>query len=466
MSTTTDFLLSIQSQTFRAKALELTRIKALLKLLGDPQHQLKAIHVAGTNGKGSVCATLFSCLRVAGYKVGLYTSPHLMSHAERFQMGDENSSWTMKEFEFLALAEKVRVVLLENAVLDDNYPTWFELLTVIGFLHFVSQQVDWLVLEVGLGGRFDATNVKDWEYKVITNIALEHTKELGNTIALIAAEKAAIIHANNPWPGKIRVVTATEDDAWQVVSKRCQETNTGCWKRNRDYSPEFLSLDLTSTHYLYRNLVGSMGSKFRTALLGEHQVENTSCAVAVLDLMVQNGDIMITPEQDQLGMAQTIWPGRMEFVSAWPKANGQLILDGGHNPAGVETLTQTLKYFKTRQLISPSAKINVVFAAKQDKKVDQMLALLEPVTDHFVFCPIHALVHSYSPVDLVKLVSKSSTKAISCAEAIEYLKTISGPDDLNVICGSLYFIGEAKKEMDKPALWAFDEMQYNMDARR
>ncbi|OIP98193.1 hypothetical protein AUK40_01845 [Candidatus Wirthbacteria bacterium CG2_30_54_11] len=455
----------IQSFPRFGAELSLDRIQILLKAMGNPERQLKGIHVTGTNGKGSTCAMLFSILGEAGYRVGMYTSPHLVSYTERFQLKEPGRPAScMTEPEFAALLTQLRphLDLMEGE--RSRIPTWFEILTIMAFMYFAQKKLDWVVVEVGMGGRFDATNVRDWEYKVITNVTLEHTKELGDTVTKIAGEKAGIIWPSAATDRAIRLVTACTGDALDVVRSRSRECEVGL---------EVVGIDLTASS----NASDWSGSSFSFArghdvitdlhlpLVGLYQQENVACAVGIATRMALNGDISLDAAQLRAGLARTNWPGRLEVVHSpvWPDQYGRLVLDGGHNADGVHQLVKTVRQLREEE--KGTGKLHIIFGAKSDKKVDLMLRELDTIADDFIFTPIHELVADFDPADLRAVLGKGEVTA-SPAEALRLARQAVGPSDTTIICGSLYLVGEMKKVLGEQAPLSFDTMEFNADARR
>ena len=312
--------------------LGLERITYLLEKLGDPHLKLKSIHVAGTNGKGSTCAMTASILKEAGYKVGLYTSPHLFDYMERIKVNGNDISG--KEFsQGLRLIEEISS---HKDTKTRSSPTIFEVLTAVAFWYFAKKKVDYAVVEVGLGGRLDATNVLTPQVSVITNIDLEHTQVLGKTLKKIAAEKAAIIKTGVP------VVTAeTKKIPLAVMKKEA--------KRKKSL--------LLAVRYEPEGLGGS--------LLGEHQKLNAACAISAVRL----SGARATKAHITKGLQKAQWPGRFQIVSKKPL----VIVDGAHNPAGAKALTATLKK------LYPKTKFTIIYGCQKTKDFKGCLKHLKPV---------------------------------------------------------------------------------------
>ncbi|MFA5114304.1 MAG: folylpolyglutamate synthase/dihydrofolate synthase family protein [Candidatus Margulisiibacteriota bacterium] len=360
--------------------LGLERIERLLDRLDNPQRTLKTIHVAGTNGKGSTCAMIASILQAAGHKVGLYTSPHLIKYNERIKVNGKDIPG--KDFKKgLSLVEQAEEGMGER-------PTVFEALTALAFWYFAQEKVDYAVVEVGMGGRLDATNVVTPLICVITNIDLEHTAVLGKTLAKIAVEKAAIIK-----PGVPVITAETKPEALKVIKHQAEKK-----------------------HSLLIQ-VGSQQAGLRSALIGEHQKTNAACAVVAVRL----AGINVGKEAVGRGLESVVWPARFQVVSKKPLT----IVDGAHNPAGVATLVATL------QAQYPGRKFTFIIGTQSDKDAASMLSLLKPVAGRIV--QTHSSHQNAANQGSVKL-----------AQA---LRQTAGRD--RVIAGSLFLAGDALKLLDR-----------------
>ncbi|MDI6775020.1 MAG: folylpolyglutamate synthase/dihydrofolate synthase family protein [Verrucomicrobiota bacterium] len=301
----------------------------ILKRLGNPERCCPVIHVAGTNGKGSVCALLESMLRAAGYRVGLYTSPHLARFHERIRVGN-------REISGEALA---RVVAEVEQACDEIHghlgwtPTFFESATAMAFLHFQREQADVAVIEVGMGGRLDATNVVMPLISVITRVSLEHTAYLGATIEAIAGEKCGIVK-----PGRPVVAGPTCKEAWPVIRRIARERGCRLIEAEQDVnvavrSPEgpFQTVSVETPGASYGTL--------RFPLIGLYQIENLATAVATAEVLRQSGEIRLSERDVATGVATVAWPGRFQALQADPP----LVLDGAHNPGAAEALARSVK---------------------------------------------------------------------------------------------------------------------------
>ncbi|MFH1386086.1 MAG: folylpolyglutamate synthase/dihydrofolate synthase family protein [bacterium] len=313
--------------------LGLERISFLLENLGNPQNQFKSIHVAGTNGKGSTCSMIASILKEAGYKVGLYTSPHLFDYTERFKINGRDIS--KKE-----LNEGLKLIRQQTNQLTDQ-PTVFEVLTAVAFWWFAKKKVDYAVIEVGMGGRLDATNVITPLVSVITNIDLEHTAILGDTLAKIAAEKAAIIK-----PGVPVVTAEIKKEPLSVIKKYAQRNNAIIF-------------------------IPTPSSALPTMpLTGAHQKINAACAVEA----IKAAGIKVSRNNIKAGFRKVIWPARFQVVSKKPLT----IVDGAHNPAGVRSLIGGL----SREF--GEKKFSFIVGVQKDKDAKKMIRLIKPLAKEII----------------------------------------------------------------------------------
>lgn len=305
----------------------LERTAALLERLGHPERELRFIHVAGTNGKGSTCAYLAAVLQAAGFRVGLYTSPSLLSFSERIAVN--GAPIAANELWRCAVQVKDAADPLGDTALD---PTEFEIATAIAFLHFASRKCDVVVLETGLGGRYDATNVVTPELSVITNVDLDHTEILGSQLAQIARDKAGVIKPGRP------VVTAAQGAALLVIEEAATAASSATFRFGREFTAAGESAGSLEGHIfsyfgVYQDLLG-----LRTGMLGLHQVENAAVALCALELLARRGFGPSVQEAMREGVARARWPGRLEVLSRDP----MVLLDGAHNPAGARALAAAL----------------------------------------------------------------------------------------------------------------------------
>jgi dihydrofolate synthase / folylpolyglutamate synthase len=401
----------------------LERITVLLEKLGNPQSGLRVIHIAGSNGKGSVCRFISSILQKAGYVTGLYLSPHVERFSERIVVNNQEIS----EEELLTLVSAIRP-FVEEMIQQKNTPTFFEIVTALAFLHFKNRSVDYAVVEVGLGGRFDATNVVQPLVSVITNISLEHTEILGKDLTSIAREKAGIIKDYVP------VITAATNDALEPIQRVANERHASLvcvdqtmWRR----------LSYQGNYQVFVVQGSLMEYTVKTSLLGVHQGENIAVAIAAIE-QVQMQGVYITDHDIVDGIASASLPGRMEIISEKPF----ILLDGAHNPAGVRVLADTLKKdFSSHRLI-------LVLGVLKEKDIRSMVSTIVPLADVVI------VTRSVNPRAADPLFLKESIKEFdadmtvsvegSIPGAVDYARRIAKQEDLICVTGSLFTVGEAR----------------------
>ena len=416
---TIEFLFGIR---LFGQKLGLETMRYLLRLMSDPQESLRFIHIAGTNGKGSVAAMLHAVLAKAGYKTGLYTSPHLVSFCERFQVNGK----PIAEPDVVRLVEELKP-LLEKVAAHPEFraPTFFEAITAIALRYFREQNVDVVVWETGLGGRLDATNVITPLVSVITNIAFDHTQYLGETLAEIATEKCGIIK-----PGVPVVTASAVEEAFHVIQRmaamhRCPLTVVG-----RDVRAMRLSEDERCQRVELTGLRDNYGP-LTIPLLGAHQAINCVTAIAALEV----SGLSFTPGQVHEGLMQTAWPGRFQIVSHQPT----VVLDGAHNAAAAEQLAATLReHFAGRTL-------TLILGVLRDKNYDQMCQVLAPLAGRVLCVPVNSE-RTSDPDQLARWCKAANPQAqVTVAPNLSqaYAQARSGNVEVVVIAGSLFLVGEA-----------------------
>ncbi len=401
----------------------LERVSLLLQRLGDPQKGLRCVHVAGTNGKGSVCQYVASVLEAAGYHVGVYISPHLQRFSERIVIDDVPISGE----DIDRYVARVRPVV-EQMIAEGEPPTFFEITTALAFLYFKEKKVEYAVVEVGLGGRFDATNVIIPLVSVITNIALEHTEILGKTEEKIAAEKAGIIKASVP------VVTAASGSALAVIKDAATKLGSTVvvvddkkWRRtSRSQSSQEFRVQGELREYTVS-----------TGMLGVYQGQNVAVALAALEQLQVQG-VFISDQAITEGITEAFNPGRMEVVSDEPL----IVLDGAHNPHGMAMLRETLDQD------FPEMNIVLVVGICHDKDVRRMLEIIMPVASTVVLTR-SSNPRACQPQELLELARSLAEKqdVLVCATVPEALGTamsVAGEQDLICVTGSLFTVGEAR----------------------
>ncbi len=399
--------------------LGLENIERTLSALGDPHRRFRSIHVAGTNGKGSTAAMLASVLTTAGYRTGLYTSPHLLEFTERIRIDGEPVS---KE-RVAELTQRVRAAGGERPL------TFFEFTTAMAFQQFADSGVDLAVAEVGLGGRFDATNLLLPKVAVITNVELDHQEFLGDRIELIAGEKAGIIKSGTPV-----VTAATRPEAIEVIERIAREHNAPLYRLGRDVRAEGES----PQRFRYRGIRWDL-SDLKCPLLGQHQLQNAGCALAALELM-EEGGLSLNEAAVREGIRTVGWPGRLEWIPA-SASRAAVLLDGAHNPAAA----RSLRAFLETAPRPAGGRLILVFGVMRDKDIDGILAPLAPLADEIVLTrPNYE--RAAEAKDLERRVAGYSVRTTvrePVREAVRYARSVSGSRDWILVTGSLFVIGEA-----------------------
>ncbi len=385
----------------------LERIRALLERLGHPQHEFRSILVGGTNGKGSTSATLERILRQSGCKTGLFTSPHLTYFTERFLVSGERFSeeHLLERLDFIGpIAEQVGA-------------SFFEITTALGCLLFREAGVEWAVMEVGLGGRFDATNALEPELSLITSIGLDHMNLLGDTETQIAFEKAGIMRR------KRLTLTGATGAALRVLEREADHKGAELWRLNEEIELETEALGWNGSSLIVKTRAGELEAV--TPLLGEHQARNVALAVAAAQALELDGDTI------EAGVAETRWPGRMERLEWQGRA---LLLDGAHNPDGARALVTALRGLGV-------GKVPLIFGVASDKQVENVARALSPLASEVILTRAVNSPRAALPADLAKYFpGVPVTLTSSPTEALEHL-----PDaPLSVVAGSLYLIGEVR----------------------
>jgi len=401
--------------------LGLSTIKKILADLGDPQDTFTCIHVAGTNGKGSVASSLASILHRSGYITGLYTSPHLVRFNERIQVNNRPIS-------------NSKVVASYNVVKDAHFgkrePTFFEFTTAMALIEFAAQKVDWAVIETGMGGRLDATNIINPALSIITNISLEHREYLGNTLTKIAAEKAGIIKKRTPLVTGIRQKKAFAEIERIAAGKKAPLFRLGTdFKVRRNQGQTF-------SYYGIENIWHNL----QTALPGSYQVDNAALVLAACELIGKN-NAAITLNNIQEGLSRNHWPGRLEIVSN----NPFIILDGAHNLAA----TRNLAKFLSTNLAGKA--ITLVIGILDDKPYKAMLkSLLTPVKRVILTrAKIDRALEPRKLYEAAKNLNPGATIIPDVGQAIKYAVETTPRHGAICIAGSFYVVGEAKEALEK-----------------
>ncbi len=401
----------------------------LVKALGSPDKAYPTIHVAGTKGKGSVCAFCASALQAQGYKVGLYTSPHLRDFEERIQIDGQ----AISRQEFVEMVEKIKPYVEKIPNL-----TTFHITTAMAFWYFALQKVDVAVIEVGLGGRLDSTNVISPIMTVITALYLEHTKILGDSIEEIAAEKAGIIK-----PGVPVVVAPQLDSAIDVIEKIATEKNAEMTLIGRDYRYELCEHSLDGQSLTIWN-GDKPPAEFQIGLLGPHQAENAVVAYAAIQLSNQQG-LIVNDQAIQTGFAQTEWPGRFEILNREPP----VVVDSGHTPGAMTKVQETLdEYFPGRSLW-------LVFGVSDDKDVEGMLEEFKPRLKK-IYCAKSTHPRALDPQELAehsKAIGVPVAVIPNVGDALEAAMAEAPEGDVIMVAGSIFVAATGRIAWFERKLW-------------
>jgi dihydrofolate synthase / folylpolyglutamate synthase len=421
---------------------DLAHMRVLLRALDNPERRFPGVLIAGTNGKGSTAATLASILQASGLRVGLYTSPHLVRINERIRINGE----VITDDDF-ALLHDVVDRTAERLVTEDElpwHPSFFEMLTAMTFEYFAQNKVEIAVLEVGMGGRLDATNVIEPRVSVITDISLDHQKFLGDTVTEIAREKAGIIS-----PGGIVVTLPQQPQANDVIGNTILDVGAKGISAVQYVPP----VSPASAEYFANNSVRPlsrypmefMGKEIvvETPLVGRHQLRNIALALAAAEELSKQG-FSISPESTERGIRQTRWPGRFQVISARNRSP-EYVLDVAHNPAGAWALRSTLSTaYENQRLI-------FVFGAMRDKAIAEIAEILFPLAERVVVTQADNP-RSATAKEIREAAVRISTEmedAVDVPAALQRARTLAAPDSVVVVTGSIYIVGEAMRALGK-----------------
>lgn len=405
----------------------LERTCRLLEILGSPQRKLKLIHIAGTNGKGSTTAMITKVLRGVGYKVGMYTSPYLEEFEERIQINGEN----ICKVTLVSLLEQVKIAI--DKVIEEGYehPTEFEIITALMFLHFYNEKVDYGVIEVGLGGRLDSTNVLTPKVSVITSISLDHMNILGDNLKDIAREKAGIIKEGVPV-----ILYPQEKEAEEVILKTAKEKNSKVHFVKRENGK---LIDINYEELYQKVQIEGCKNTYtiNLPLLGEHQILNLGVALNTIEALFEIENIQLDKNLVEKSLEDVKWIGRLEVLERKPT----ILIDGAHNIAGIKALRKNVqKYFKYN-------KIYLLLGILADKQVKEMIEEITPMAEKVYALTPHSERAELSE-DLKIEIKKCNSNVVSMENYEEaFLSALKEADkeDLILISGSLYMIGDMRK---------------------
>ncbi|MBB6621875.1 bifunctional folylpolyglutamate synthase/dihydrofolate synthase [Clostridium gasigenes] len=402
----------------------LKRTFRLLELLGNPQNKIKLIHIAGTNGKGSTTAMISKILMGNGYKVGMYTSPFLEEFEERIQINRVN----IPKEKLANLMDELKIAV--DKVIEEgyNHPTEFEIITCLMFLYFYKENIDFGVIEVGLGGRLDSTNVITPIISIITSISYDHTNILGNTLTKISREKSGIIKECVPV-----VIFPQEEEVLKVIKSKCKELNAPLHIIN-EIDSELIEILQEEKPYQKVKIKGIKAEyNIKLPLLGEHQILNLSLAIKAIELLERNKKVKISKEILEKSLEDVCWNGRLEVMKKSPL----VVLDGAHNIQGITTLKQNIeKYFKYKN-------IYLILGILADKDVEEMIKVITPMAKE-VYAVTPNSIRAELAEDLKNEVLKYNENCIAFEKyeyALNKALEIAKEDDIIVACGSLYMVG-------------------------
>lgn len=414
---TIDYLYGLQKHGIK---LGLETPRTLLSMFGNPQDSFKSVHISGTNGKGSTAAMLSAMLSGAGFRAGLFTSPHIVSFTERIRINNEEIS----EGEVIALAEEIR------GKTGGLSPTFFEVVTAMGLLHFKRNGVDWAVVETGMGGRLDATNVIRPATTVITSIALDHREFLGESIGEIAREKAGIIK------GGVPVVAAPQEPAaMEMINIKAEEKGSALYVAGRDFSFKVKAEEPSGVRFDYQS--GKLRlTDIALSLPGSYQALNASLAIKAFELVLE--DARRAGEVIRTALRSLRWPGRLELVAEDPP----VIIDGAHNPAAADALAAALK----AGLLKSGREMVLVMGVMADKDLEGVMRPLLPLASEVIFtAPNYG--RAASPQELARAAEALGFRSKTAPSVKEAIRTARAFGCLVLVTGSFYTIGEAKEAL-------------------
>ncbi len=413
--------------------LGLERMNMLMKKLGDPQRDLRVIHIAGTNGKGSVCKFLECGLLACGYNAGLYTSPFIESFNERIRLGGENIS----DEDLTVYSQRVLDAVREMVSEGLDSPTEFEVITAIAFLYFAEKKADPVILEVGLGGSGDSTNIiKKPMACAVCSVSYDHMDRLGNTLEEIAAEKAGIIK-----PGVPVISNVTDHEAAAVIARKAYENN--CRLYDISKTKIMISADTPFTQTVTMEILGTDYSDVEISMVGAHQGQNLKTALCIIEVLRRSGSIKVERSRLYSGLKNAVQPGRFEILRDGCPEEGEpvVIADGAHNAAGAAALRDTMKrYFDGKKIL-------LVTGMLADKQTDRILdAFMDITTDIIATEPDNP--RKYSADDLAGYLTAAGADVLALAgtaECVPEAEKIWKAYDVVLFAGSLYLISDVRR---------------------
>ncbi|WP_075619961.1 bifunctional folylpolyglutamate synthase/dihydrofolate synthase [Paenisporosarcina indica] len=413
-----EYIYSMDQKTERNG--RLSRISAILEVLGNPHEGFRSVHIAGSNGKGSTLNALKEILTAEGLLVGSFISPHLERVNERIMMNDV----MITDEQFIQYMNHIYPLLQEGQVGDGS--NFFEILTVIAFMYYNDMKVDIALIETGIGGKFDSTNVITPLLSILTSIALDHTHILGNTLKEIATEKAGIIKAQVP------VISAVKDkQSVAVIEAKAKAEQAPIYQLYNEFMIENVMQEAHYQRFSYQ-LNNETFNDLQLKMMGHHQVENASLAITAALLLNKYHSFTISEESIRRGLVTSSWAGRFEEITP------NILIDGAHNPAGMDVLLQTIDQR------FPSKKVHVVYTAIKDKDIGSVLKMLDEIASTLTITEIHAK-NAALGEDIVKESQHPNKKLITdWQQAIDYALSLADDSSIVLVTGSLYFMSEAR----------------------
>ncbi|MCD6262947.1 bifunctional folylpolyglutamate synthase/dihydrofolate synthase [Candidatus Bathyarchaeota archaeon] len=413
----------------------LKNIRYLLSRIGDPHERFKSVHVTGTNGKGSTTAMVASILQAEGYKVGRFTSPHLSSFTERIVVNGRQ----IPPGDVVRIVEEIRPVIGEMVRTPGlRHPTFFEVVTAIAFKYFAEQGVDFASVEVGMGGKLDATNVIHSLVSVITNVSLEHTEVLGKTVLEIAEKKAGIIKE-----GGVLITATKNDEVYNLFKEVCRERHSRIFRVGRDIRFKKLHSSLEGQSFQLKGLVNDFDELF-IPLIGDHQLLNAACAVGAVEALRFHG-ITISRGAIEEGLRRVRWPGRLEIVQRHPL----VVLDCAKDAEAAKAVKEALlKEFTYDRLIA-------VVSISSDKNIPAMIEQFAQVADLFVITAHKVMGRAAKPSRIAEEVKKQLKPyeiVPDVKEAVRRAMELVGQGDMVIVVGSVFLVGEARELWFRPTV--------------
>jgi len=439
-------LLALGHELTSNRKFDLAHMRRLAEALGNPQRRLPSVLIAGTNGKGSTAATLASIVQTAGYRTGLYTSPHLLRVNERIQINQEQIS----DAEFGVIYERIETVAQELVERGDLpwHPSFFEMLTAMAFEYFASSGVELAVLEVGLGGRLDATNIVDPCISVITDIDFDHQKFLGDTLPEIAHEKAGILRTKGTVVLLPQHPLVNETLGKEIIDRDAHAISAV--KHMPSMTPGVVDSELTSTHPGRNQFpLAVMGEEIKVdfPLAGRHQLRNLALAITAAEQLNHCG-FRISPHHIEQGIRMTRWPARFQVM---PRTGEfpEIVLDVAHNPSGAWALRSALStFYEDRPL-------TFIFGSMRDKAIGEIADILFPLAERVIATQAENP-RAASPEEIAELGTHTQTEILqvkSVQAALERARALAGSQGLIVITGSIYIVGEALGILTHGPVW-------------